>query len=206
MILRTLICLAGAYLLGSIPTAYLAGRVLRGIDIRQHGSRNVGATNAFRVLGPWVGITVLLIDILKGYLAVWLAGTMQLPGWVVVVVGMTAILGHNWTVFLAFRGGKGVATSSGVFLALLPRSFMAAAIVFVIAFALTRTISVGSMLGAGVLAIAATVQYIGRWGDQPQGSTLLAAYLASALILIRHRANIDRLRKGTENKISFRKG
>jgi len=203
--LKILLYFVLAYLLGSIPTAYWAGRLLRGIDIRQHGSRNVGATNAVRVLGPGIGIPVLLLDILKGYLAVQLGAWTALPPWVAVVAGLVAIAGHNWTCFLSFRGGKGVATSAGVFCALVPWAFIAAVVTFVAAVAVTRYISVGSLLGAIVLAGVTTLERVLQVGDQPQALTLMVAYIAAISVLVRHRANLERLRAGTENRFSFRR-
>ena len=205
MALKILAYLVGAYLLGSVPTAYWAGRLLRGIDIRQHGSRNVGATNAFRVLGPGIGIAVLALDILKGFLAVKLGLWASLPEGASVVAGLTAIAGHNWTCFLSFRGGKGVATSAGVFCALVPYAFLLALITFLLSVALVRYISVGSMLGALVLAGVTTMEFIFRFGDCPKSLTLGITYVAALLVLIRHRANIERLRQRRENRFSFRR-
>jgi len=202
--LKVVICFALAYLLGSIPTAYWAGRLLRGIDIRQHGSRNVGATNAVRVLGPGIGTAVLCIDIAKGFLAVQLGAWAALPQWTTVLAGLVAIAGHNWTCFLSFRGGKGVATSTGVFCALVPWALFAAFGTFILAVSLTRYVSLGSILGAIVLAGTATVQRVFQLGDQPQLLTLAVTWLVAFLVVMRHRANIERLRQGTESRFSLR--
>jgi glycerol-3-phosphate acyltransferase PlsY len=206
MILKIALYWIAAYLLGSIPTAYLAGRILQGIDIRQHGSKNVGATNALRVLGRGAGISVLLIDILKGAAAVLLGLALGFSEEIRVLAGIFAICGHNWTIFLNFKGGKGVATSAGVFLALIPLSLLTALIVFIISVAITRYISVGSMLGAVVLGLTATLQYALDFGNPPQLLTLLLAWLASAFVIWRHRPNIQRLLQGNENRFSFGKG
>lgn len=206
MILKIAFYWIAAYLLGSIPTAYLAGKILQGIDIRQHGSKNVGATNALRVLGRKAGVSVLLIDILKGAVAVLLGLALGFSEEIRVLAGILAICGHNWTVFLNFKGGKGVATSAGVFLALIPLSLLAALIVFIISVAITRYISVGSMLGALVLGLTATLQYVLDFGSPPQLLTLLLAWLASAFVVWRHRPNIQRLLQGNENRFSFGKG
>lgn len=205
MAIKILIYLIGAYLLGSIPSAYCVGRLVRGIDIRQHGSRNVGATNAFRVLGPGIGLGVLFMDILKGFLAVKAGQWAALPEWSSVVAGLVAIAGHNWTCFLSFRGGKGVATSAGVFCALVPYAFLLALAVFILSVALTRYISVGSMSAALVLAVATTIEFFFQVGDAPASWTLAITYVAALLVLIRHRANIERLRQGRENRFSFRR-
>ncbi len=205
MILKIALYWVAAYLLGSIPTAYLAGRILQGIDIRQHGSKNVGATNALRVLGRGAGVSVLLIDILKGAAAVLLGLALGFSEEIRVLAGIFAICGHNWTVFLNFKGGKGVATSAGVFLALIPISLLTALILFIISVAITRYISVGSMLGAIVLALTATLQYALDFGSPPQLLTLLLAWLASAFVIWRHRPNIQRLLQRKENRFSFGK-
>lgn len=205
MILKISFYWVAAYLLGSIPTAYLAGKMLQGIDIRQHGSRNVGATNALRVLGRAAGVSVLLIDILKGAAAVLLGLAAGFPEEIRVLAGIFAICGHNWTVFLNFKGGKGVATSAGVFLALIPFSLLAALIVFITSVTITRYISVGSMLGAIILALSATLQYMLSLGNPPQLLTLLLAWVASAFVIWRHRPNIQRLLQGNENRFSFGK-
>jgi glycerol-3-phosphate acyltransferase PlsY len=203
MILEIALYWIAAYLLGSIPTAYLAGRILQGIDIRQHGSRNVGATNALRVLGRGAGVSVLLIDIFKGAAAVLLGLALGFSEEIRVLAGIFAICGHNWTGFLNFKGGKGVATSAGVFLALIPLSLLAALIIFMMSVAITRYISVGSMLGAIVLALTATLQYVLDFGSPPQLLTLLLAWLASAFVIWRHRPNIQRLLQGNENRFLF---
>jgi len=205
MILKIALYWITAYLLGSIPTAYLAGRILQGIDIRQHGSKNVGATNALRVLGRGAGISVLLIDILKGAAAVLLGLALGFSEEIRVLAGIFAICGHNWTVFLNFKGGKGVATSAGVFLALIPLSLLTALIVFIISVAITRYISVGSILGAVVLGLTAALQYALDFGNPPQLLTLLLAWLAFAFVIWRHRPNIQRLLRGKENRFSFGK-
>jgi len=192
-----------AYLLGSIPTAYWAGKVLRGIDIRQHGSRNVGATNAYRVLGPRIGISVLVLDILKGFLAVKLGHWLGAPAWAPVVAGLIAVAGHNWTVFLSFKGGKGVASSAGVFLALVPWAFAAAALSFVLVVATTRYVSAGSITGAIILSLIVILEYATGFGDDPQPFVVIVSCIASIFVIVRHHSNIRRLIQGTENRFSF---
>ena len=199
------IYLIAAYLIGSIPSAYLAGKWLRGIDIREHGSRNVGATNAFRVLGKSIGIAVLIADILKGFLAVSLAFWLNLPPLLAAAGGLCSIMGHNWTVFLKFRGGKGVATSAGVFCALVPWALGAAVLVFALAVVFTRYISVGSILAAFVLALMTTLEFIFSFGDHPETITLILVYVAAVFVIIRHKANIQRLWRGTENRFTLKK-
>lgn len=204
MTVKLLIILFLSYLLGSIPTAYWMGKVIRGIDIRQYGSGNVGATNAFRVLGRGIGLIVLALDILKGFLAVKLALLWGLPEWAGVLTGIFAIAGHNWTVFLSFKGGKGVASSAGVFMALVPRAFLVAFIVFLILVSITRYVSVGSICASIVLPMVTSIEYLSNIGDKPHLLILIVSWLAGIFVIIRHRSNIERIRKGTENRLSFK--
>jgi glycerol-3-phosphate acyltransferase PlsY len=220
-----------AYLLGAIPTAYIAGRWLRGIDIRQHGSGNVGATNVFRVLGKGPGIVVLAIDIFKGWAAayllprlhdstggaVWMSTGPEHQIWWPCVLGLLAVLGHSYTCFLAFKGGKGVATSAGVLLGLAPYGSLGAIGVFAVLFAITRMVSVGS-LGAA-LALPGLVWYFKEWRPVGAKATLedmmrfdadplskpvfWLAVALSIVVWIRHIPNIKRILNGTES--SFRK-
>ena len=186
-----------SYLIGSVPNAYIMGRLLKGIDIREYGSRNVGATNVFRVVGRGPGILTLVLDILKGFAVVYLVGFMSLPAnpeLVKIVAGFSVIAGHNWTVFLRFKGGKGVATSVGVFLALTPVSTAIAFLLFAVVFAASKKVSLGSLTGAVVFPF---VLYLNK---EPV-ETLLFASVVSSLIIIRHIANIKRLAKGTEKSI-----
>ena len=142
-----------AYIIGSIPTAYIFGRVLKGIDIREYGSGNTGATNVFRVIGKTPGIIVLIIDILKGYIsATYLAsGFMYLapvtrPELYRIMMGLSAIAGHNWTLFLKFKGGKGVATSACVVIGLIPKIFWLGFLIWLITFFITGFVSLGSII------------------------------------------------------------
>ena len=196
------------YLLGAIPSGYLMGKFLKGIDVREHGSGNPGATNVFRVVGKVPGVLSLLIDVLKGYLPVKAALAFPMEKmpfshpWMesgfAPLVGLAAIAGHNWTLFLNFKGGKGVATSTGVFLALLPLPTGIAFLVFVIVFLLTRTVSLGSLAGSTSLPLAA-------WFLEGRtGLTLLSA-LCTLVIFFLHKKNIKRLLNHEEPKISFTK-
>lgn len=207
------------YLLGSIPTGFLYGKWLRGIDIRKYGSGNVGATNAARVLGRTAFVIVLVLDIAKGVLAVMIPRWLGMDESVRVLAGLAAVFGHSYTVFLRFRGGKGVATSAGVFFALAPFVTTAALIVFLIVLALGRYISLASICGAasllaaGIVCFLIQIFYISSESptaaSAPEGLlvgkwTLGAITLASLLVLWRHRANIQRLRSGTEPKAGQR--
>lgn len=192
-----------SYLLGSIPTSYIVGRLWKGIDLRKHGSGNVGATNTFRVLGPIPGVTVLLGDILKGLVAVLLITRLVVSGsisgaWIKVFCGLAAICGHNWTIFLKFRGGRGVATSIGVFFGLVPQAIGITMIVGVAIIALSRYVSLGSISGAILFPILVYHFKISL-------PYLFFSLLASLLVLIKHIPNIKRLIKGKENKLSFRR-
>ena len=184
-----------AYLLGSIPTGYWLGKFWKGVDVRQHGSGNLGATNVFRVLGVGPGITTLALDILKG--AAPVIGVQHFfPGdlGLAVAAGMAAILGHMTSLFVRFRGGKGVATSAGVFAALLPVPSGIALAVFLICLALSRMVSASSICGALALSLAAL----------SLGCAPLLKYTAVAvacLVIWTHRGNIQRILAGTESKI-----
>lgn len=208
-----LIALA-AYLLGSIPFGFLAARA-RGIDIRGVGSGNIGATNAMRVLGKPAGITVLLLDALKGYAAcafvpplVFNLLASHASGPAVsfqeeppdlqlrfqVIAGIFAVLGHNYTCWLKFKGGKGVATSAGVYIALAPVPLLIAVIVFILAVAVTRFVSLGSITAAVALPVAV-------WALRPHQVLLGTVTTAlGALAVYKHRSNIQRLLAGTENR------
>ena len=192
-----------AYLLGSFPTSILAGRLLRGIDIRQHGSGNAGAANALRVLGWWPGITVLAIDLAKGWVAVRLAvrlcgdtGPLD-PAWVGALAGGSAMAGHLWPAFARFRGGKGVATAAGAMLAIEPRFIAVAVPVFLLTVVATRRISAASMLAAcSVPIVFAALQLWGRVDVTP--AALGFAALSAVVILVAHRPNIRNLLAGRE--------
>ena len=153
-----------AYLLGSIPTSFLMGKLVKGIDIRKHGSGNVGATNALRVLGTKIGVITLVIDIGKGFLAI-IAGRMLIENathLLLIGCGLCAILGHIFTVFLKFKGGKGVATSAGVFIALTPLPVAIAFGVFLVTVAFSRYVSLGSILAAIALFCVEYQKITGR--------------------------------------------
>ena len=193
---------AAAYLLGSMPTGYLAGRLLRGIDIRAHGSGSTGATNVLRTLGKGPALAVLLVDVLKGVAAVvlarWLYPWLQAPPdwvpWAVCLCGLAALLGHSRSVWLGFTGGKSAATGLGVLLALSWPVGAGAAAVFALVLALARIVSLGSMLAA--LTAIALVHVL----PEPLPYRLLV--VAGGLYVIAlHRANIARLLAGTEPKV-----
>jgi len=197
-----------AYLLGSVPTGFLMGKA-RGIDIRTVGSGNIGATNVFRALGTPAGIFVLLADALKGWLAVavlanlccnWAAPSASATAreWFGIVAGFCAILGHNYTCWLHFKGGKGIATSAGVLTALVPIPLLIILSVWIIVFALTRYVSLASMSASFTLPFATLVT---------GGSLRLILVTAGMAILAiyKHKSNIKRLLDGTENRFGGKK-
>ncbi|MEW6516589.1 MAG: glycerol-3-phosphate 1-O-acyltransferase PlsY [candidate division FCPU426 bacterium] len=193
------LAMAASYLLGSVPTGFLYGR-LRGQDIRTLGSGNLGATNIHRIYGPMAGAAILLLDACKGFIAVfWISRLAAWPtsDWAKVGCALSAILGHTYTCFLNFRGGKGVATSLGVFLGLAPAATLLVLLPFGAAVALTRYVSVGSLSAA--VGLPLLLLATGETGGQ--NAVLWLAVLVSLVVVIRHRQNIRRLLQGTENRL-----
>lgn len=190
-----------AYLLGSVPYGFLAGK-LRGVDLRREGSGNIGATNALRVLGkPW-GITVFFLDFLKGWLPLFVAAQLGVSEPILVGMAVLVIVGHNFPVWLGFRGGKGIATSAGVILGLFSWMVLIASILaWCLLFFTTRYVSLGSIAASLMLTISmAVLWFLGMT------STLLlgVASLMTVLALLRHRSNISRLLAGTESRFQRR--
>ncbi len=180
-----------SYLLGSIPTAYIFAKLLKGIDIRQYGSGNIGATNVFRVIGKIPGIMVLFLDVLKGYIPIILFPGSQIYK---IFIGLAAIAGHNWPIFLRFKGGKGVATSAGVVIALIPKIFWIGLLIWVIIFFITGYVSLGSLVASVSVPIFCLL-----FG---QGTEIIIFTSALSLIIVyKHRPNIKRLVRGEEKKI-----
>lgn len=185
-----------SYLAGSIPTGFLWARA-RGIDIRTVGSGNIGATNVMRALGKGPGITVLLIDAAKGYLPVWLAPlcwTAADERWLQIVCCLGVIAGHNWTCWLKFKGGKGIATSAGALLAFLPGPLGCAVAAWVLVFAVSRYVSLASIVAAIVIPLA-------TWWLEGDRLLLLFTAALGLLAIYKHRSNIQRLLAGTENRM-----
>ncbi len=185
----------GSYLLGSVPTSYIVGRWIAGKDLRQHGSKNLGATNVYRVLGLKYAIPVALVDVTKGVVAVTvIAPQVSAEPWVPIAFATAAVLGHVFPVFLKFRGGKGVATAGGAVLVLAPTALAVSLVVWVVALTLTGYMSVASVLGALVFPVAV-------WFVMPEDSYAVAVGLAlAAFIVFTHRTNIRRLALGIENR------
>ncbi|MDS1030193.1 glycerol-3-phosphate 1-O-acyltransferase PlsY [Bacillota bacterium LX-D] len=186
------ILLAG-YLLGSIPFALVAGKIVSGKDIRNFGSGNLGGTNAIRVLGWQAGLAVIAADIFKGALATYLGLLLgnEVTG---MVAGIAAALGHCYPAFAGFRGGKGVATGTGVFLVLAPKAVFFGAIVFAITLLIFRYVSLSSMTAALTVASLA-------WAEGMHPIIIIASWLLVAFVISRHHSNIRRLFSGKENKI-----
>lgn len=183
-----------SYVVGSIPTGLWLGLRLRGVDIREYGSKNIGATNTLRVLGKGLGATALIGDAAKGAVSVLFIAQLSDWAYAPLACGLAAILGHTLSIFLKFGGGKGVATSGGVFLALAPVPTLIALASFAGVVAVTRMVSAGSITAAVVMAIAVFAL--------AQDVVLQFVTLAVALLVVfRHRTNIQRILAGTENKI-----
>jgi glycerol-3-phosphate acyltransferase PlsY len=187
-----------AYLLGSIPFGYLLVRWKTGGDVRAAGSGNIGATNVLRTTGRLSGVATLLLDIGKGYLAVWIARqwTDESALWMS-LAALAVMAGHAYSVFLGFKGGKAVASFVGAFLCLTPFALGMETIVFVVVVGWTRYISLGSIIGAATFPLAVWLLL------QPPAPIWIAAIIASAFIIYKHRSNIERLRQGRENVFRF---
>jgi acyl phosphate:glycerol-3-phosphate acyltransferase len=205
-ILAYVLTALAAYLLGSIPTGYLVAKA-KGIDIRTVGSKNMGATNVFRTLGKGPGILVLVVDGLKGFAAAaWLGDVISryfsVPAGQVltlhVIGGICAVLGHNFTCWLQFKGGKGIATTAGAYFALAPLSVSIALGVWILAFVPTRYVSIASIAAAAALPAAV-------WFTQDSLLLGIVTTLICAMAIYKHKANVQRLRAGTESRINFKK-
>ncbi len=199
-----------SYLVGSIPTAYIFGRLIKGVDIRKFGSGNVGATNALRLLGTGWGITVLILDIVKGILPViFLPAILNskvgiTPDIFCILIGISCICGHNWTVFLKFKGGKGVATTLGVLIGLsaeisgLKIILGLVVLIWLTTFISSRIISLSSIIAAASFPLLALL-------FKQSYPVIFSGLLLSVFIIIRHKPNIIRLLEGKESRLSFKK-
>jgi acyl phosphate:glycerol-3-phosphate acyltransferase len=194
-----------AYLLGSIPFGLLLAHVFGGKDVRKAGSGNIGATNVSRVAGPLAGILTLLLDAAKGYAAVLLAArlTDDAAMWLM-IAGICALLGHCFPLWLHFKGGKGVATAAGVFLALCPFAMLSALAVFILVVVFWRFVSLGSLAAAA--AIPLLMYFLWAPHHAPPLVVTFGSLAISALVIYKHDANMQRLIEGTETKFSFRRG
>ncbi len=192
------IVLVAAYLIGGVPFGYLLVKLQSGQDVRGMGSGNIGATNVLRTTGRAMGVLTLLLDVGKGFFAVWLADRFcdGSPLWMS-LTALAVMAGHAFPVFLEFKGGKAVASFIGAFGYLTPLPLLAVLIVFVVAVAATRHISMGSILAAGLFPIAVFLI------DHPATPVLIAALIAGVFIVVRHKGNIERIRAGNESVFSF---
>jgi glycerol-3-phosphate acyltransferase PlsY len=190
-----------AYLIGATPTSYIAGKFGKGIDLRQHGSNNLGATNVYRVLGWKYAIPVGVIDMLKGAVPVVILGPWSNgPAWFTVALGLAAVLGHMFSPYVRFRGGKGVATAAGMFLALAPLAIGISLVIWAVTLWVSGYVSVAS------LTVAVLFPLWVRLTAPEQPYTFWASVVLALLIIYSHRANIQRLGAGTEHRFRTRKG
>ncbi len=189
----TIVTILCAYLVGSIPTGLLLAKAFGGVDIRTTGSGNIGATNVYRTLGRKVGIMTLVGDCLKGLVPVLVAKKLGFPDAWVAAVGLAAFLGHVYTVFLGFKGGKGVATALGVFLGLSPLAVLAALAVFALVLLKWRYVSLGSIVAAAAMPVCVAVL-------DTRILVVAVTSVISCIVIQKHRENIRRLQAGTESK------
>ncbi|MCM3747387.1 glycerol-3-phosphate 1-O-acyltransferase PlsY [Paenibacillus pasadenensis] len=197
--LTSILAIAASYLLGSVSFSILIARYVKGIDIRQYGSGNAGATNTLRVLGKGPGITVFVLDILKGVAAVWIGKLANSDiDWLPALCGLAVIIGHNWPVYFRFKGGKGIATAIGVMISLAFLPSLYAGIVAILLIVLTRYVSLGSLAFA-LLTPLFILLLIGL------GPVFWMSAVLCVFAFIRHRTNLVKLIKGTENKLGAKK-
>jgi glycerol-3-phosphate acyltransferase PlsY len=199
-----------SYLMGSIPTAIIYGRLTRKIDIREHGSGNAGATNVFRVLGWKAGLLVMLIDMAKGLVATTLIYRLAIGSigfeleLLKIIAGLSAVFGHIWTVFAGFKGGKGVGTGAGMLFGLIPGAVFSGIIIFIITVGLSRYVSLGSILGSITVPVYLLIRKFALQQDISI-SILIFGICIPVLIIYTHRSNINRLLIGEETKINLKK-
>ena len=193
MDLQILTVILLAYVLGSIPFGLIIAKIFN-IDIRQHGSGNIGATNVFRTLGPVAGVIVLTLDLLKGTLPVYLAAQVTADPWLIIFAGLAAVLGHTYSIFMKFKGGRGAATGMGILLGIAPEIFVGALIMVILVILISRYVSLASISTPPVVTLAFILL------KKPLPYTIVAG-LITALIIVRHVPNIKRLIQGTERKI-----
>lgn len=198
MTIPQILLVIAAYFIGAIPFAYIIVKLIKKIDIRTVGSGNAGATNAARVLGKWGFISVFVLDALKGFIPVFISLYFYGQTMITLVTAAVVVLGHTYTVFLGFKGGKGVATGAGVFLALAPVEIGIGLIVFIIFFLATRMVSAGSILGSLALLIA--VCALSDWFALKVLTAVIVLF-----VIFKHRSNIVRIIKGEENRFVRKK-
>lgn len=192
--MELLIACVASYLIGSIPNGLILGKAIWGVDLRKHGSNNIGATNAWRIIGKKAGVSIFLLDMVKGVIGAGLgffyAGS-PLAG---VLCGILAVIGHSWSIFLGFKGGKSVSTGLGVLMMLMPKVAFIVFLVWLAVVFVTQYVSLGSIIGAALVPVLAYIF------SMPM-EYFVFGVLAAVFIIYRHKANIDRLLHGRENKI-----
>lgn len=199
--LKVLLVFVPSYLLGAIPSSYIMARLFRGIDLREHGSGNLGTANTFRVLGVGAAVPVLLFDIGKGYIAVRYFADFGGPSvFFSLLAAFVVVLGHNYSIFVGFSGGKGVGTSMGAFLALAPQAAGMCFLLWLVVLLVFRIVSVASIVGAVFLPLAILISNR-FFGSETHYSVLVLAIAVAVLVLYKHRSNIRRLKEGTESRI-----
>ena len=201
LLLKILLVAVPSYIIGSIPSSYIMGKLLKGIDLREHGSGNLGAANAFRVLGFKAALPVLLFDIGKGFVAVHYFSRFAGPGTIfALLAALVVVIGHNYSVFVRFSGGKGVGATAGAFLALAPQAVGMCLALWIISLLITRIVSIASMVSAAFLPVS--VPLANRvFGAHVHYSVGILAVAAAVVVFVKHRPNIKRLREGTEKRI-----
>lgn len=185
-----------SYFFGAIPSGVWIGKIFKNIDVRDYGSKNSGATNSYRVLGAKLGIAVLIIDVLKGFIPLYIASKFNLAYNDLVILGLVAILAHTFSCFISFKGGKGVATSLGVFLFLAPVITLILLVIFILVVYFTEYISLGSITAAFLLPIFTFFTHRDTY-------LFTLSVVIAIFVIYRHKTNISRLLSGTENKFKF---
>ncbi len=205
--LTVLIIIVLSYLVGSFPTSIIFGKIFRGIDIRNYGSGNAGGTNAFRVMGWKIGLSVMIIDVAKGLLATVLVSQIRIdsvslaPVYLQIIAGFSAVIGHIWTIFAGFHGGKGVGTAAGMLIGLYPVAFVLVFIIFLLVLFTTRYVSLSSMTAASSLPFILLI--LDKLGRPYKPQLLVLSIFIALLIIFTHRSNIKRLLAGNENRVRF---
>jgi len=201
---KMLLAVLGGYLLGSIPFGLVLAKMLGGKDVRQYGSGNIGATNVSRVAGPIAGFVTLILDVSKGAAAVGIAAALTgHSATAMMLAGISGLIGHCFPIWLKFRGGKGVATALGIFLALSASAAFAALMVFVLTFAFWQYVSLASLAAAAAMPLL--LYFLWAPGHAPPLAVNLGTLFAAALIFFKHRGNLQRLARGSEPKYSMRR-
>lgn len=199
--MKTILFMIIAYFIGAIPSGVWIGKAYKGIDIRNYGSKNSGATNSYRILGPKLGIAVFLADVLKGFIPLFIASFFINSNNSLAIIGLVAILAHTYSFYINFKGGKGVATSFGVFLFLAPYTILSLFLIFVVVVAISKYISLGSIVCAGLLPVIIISSRITEFKEN--FVLMLVSIIISVFVIYRHKTNIKRLLNGNENKFKF---